>query len=262
MITRTMDATFLNTVANHPDVRPYIGEGDTPLDLGPILANPANYALVTDGGGWLLQPIIGGSYELHTLFLAEARGKSYFRAAKEALRWMFTRTDALEVLTKCPDDNPGARMAATLMGFRERFHRDDAWAPGVGISYQVFTLDDWISRDAVIAKEGQAFHEAMEAAKAAAGSTLPVHPDDEAHDRVVGACVLMVKAGMTQKAVGVFNRWSVFAGYMPIQALSPTTIATGDAIVQVDGGEMKVLRWLESGDASGRTTPESASAEK
>ncbi len=239
-VTRTMSADYLNSVANSPEVRPYIG-GEGPIDLTPIAQNPANYLLVTDGGGWVLQPILAGVYELHTLVLPEARGKPFFAAAREAMRWLFTRTDALEIVTKCPDDNPGARMAALMVGFRERFHRADAWAPGVGVSYQALTLDDWLARDGVIAKEGHAFHEALEAAKAAAGSALPAHPDDEAHDRVVGAAFLMAKAGQVQKAVGVYSRWALFAGYAPIQALSPNTIDVVDGVLEIRDGAMVVL---------------------
>lgn len=49
MITETRNATFLNKVANDPDVRPWLlGEGE--LDLGPLLADPANYGLQCEAG--------------------------------------------------------------------------------------------------------------------------------------------------------------------------------------------------------------------
>ncbi len=228
-VTRTMDAAFLNRVANHPDVRPYIG-GEGPVDLAPILADAANYALVTEGGGWLLQPLMPGAYELHTLIVPKGRGRPFFAAAREALRWMFTRTDALEILTRCPDNNPGARMAATLMGFRERFHRDNAWAPGVGVSYQAFTLDDWMARDRSIEKSGHEF-----------SSSLGINREDEAHDRAMGAAILMMMAAQTAKAVAVFNRIAAFAGYVPMAAYGPATIGTGDAVLEIVDGAISVL---------------------
>lgn len=241
MLHRTMDATFLNSVANREDVRPFLG-GEGPIDLGPLLLNPANYGLVVDGaGGWLLQAVLPGVYELHTLFLPEARGASYFVVAREALRWMFTRTDCLEIITKCPDDNGGARMAAGHMGFRERFRREDAWAPGVGISYRVFTLDDWFVRDKAAIMEGRAFHKALEAAKVAAGITLPAHPEDEAHDRAVGAAVLMIRGGQESKAVGFYTRWALFAGYQTFEQVGPSLFDVREAIVEVSEGQMRVL---------------------
>lgn len=241
MITRTLDGTFLTSVANHPDVRPYIGPGDEALDLTQIISNPSNIALEAEGGGWVLVNLLPGVYELHTLFLPEARGKAYFRAAREALRWLFTTTDCLEVLTRCPDDNPGARMAASMVGFRERFRRDGAWAEGVGVSYQALTFDDWVSRDPQVAHEGHDFHVLLENEKALRGSELPDHPEDEAHDRMVGAALLMAKAGKTGKAVGLFNRWACFAGYAPIQMLSPTIADIADAILEVKDGQLRVL---------------------
>jgi hypothetical protein len=241
MIKRTMDATFLNKVANHPEVRPWLG-GDGVLNLEGLAADPANILLETDGGGWVLHAIMPSVYELHTMFLPEGRGRAYFAAAREALRWMFSRTDALEIVTKCPDDNGPARMAASVIGFRERFRREDAWAPGVGISYQVFSVDDWFVRDKECLTAGRAFHEALEAAKVAAGSTLPVHPEDEAHDRAVGACALMIQGGYLAKGVSFYNRWSIFAGYATIEALSPTLVDVRDAIVEVRDGQMGVLK--------------------
>lgn len=241
MIQRTMDATFLNEVSNHPEVRPWLG-GDGVLDLGALADNPDNVLLETDGGGWVLHPLLPGVYELHTMFLPEGRGRSYFAAAREALRWMFSATDALEIVTKCPDDNGPARMAASIAGFRERFHRDDAWKPGVGVSYQVFSIDDWFVRDKECLAAGRAFHDTLEAAKTAAGSTLPTHPDDEAHDRAVGAAVLMIRGGNMSKAVAFYNRWAIFAGYATIEALSPSLVDVRDAIVEVRGDAMGVLK--------------------
>lgn len=246
MITRTMDATFLNEVANHPEVRPFLGGRDDAgelihLDLTEKVRNPANIALLAPDGGWLLQAMLPGVYELHTLFLPSGRGRSYFARAKEALRYVFTRTDALEILTKVPDDNAGARMAAALVGFRERFRREGVWETGCGVSFQALTLDDWLARDPVIRQAGHEFHETLEAAKRAAGSELPTHPDDEAHDRVVGACYLMAQAGFVAKAVGIYGRWAAFAGYAPIEALAPNVLDVRDAVVEIDQGEMKVL---------------------
>lgn len=247
MIRRTTDATALNLVANHPDVRPYLGhpESPDPLDLTPLVENPANITIEADGGGWLLQAILPAVYELHTLFLPEARGKPYFRQAREAMRLVFTTTDALEILTKCPDDNPGARMAATLAGFRERFRREHVWNIGTtaecGVSYQAFTIDDWIARDGEIKRVGHEFHETLETEKRARGSELAVHPDDEAHDRAVGAAYLMAKHGQMAKGVGVYNRWAAFAGYVAVRMLSPSILDIADAVLEVSDGEMKVL---------------------
>lgn len=240
MIRRTMDGANLTRIANDPEVRPWIG-GEGVMDLGPLLSDPANYGIEADHGGWLLHPILPGVYELHSLFLKEGRGKPFFAAAREMFRFMFAETDCLEIVTKCPDDNPAARMAAATVGFRERFRREDAWAPGVGISYQVFSVDDWVARDGECLAQGEAFHDALKAAQITAGSDRPFHPDDEAHDRAVGAATLMIRGGYTAKGVGFYNRFAKFAGYAEVQAVGPRTIDVVDAVVEVVPTGFEVL---------------------
>lgn len=240
MFRRTMDATFLNEVANRPDVRPFLGGGDGDLDLTAICQNTDNVVLEAPGkGGWLLQPILPGVYELHTIFLPEARGREYFAIAKAAMTYLFTHTDAVEIVTKCPDDNGGARMAASLMGFRERFRREEAWTPGVGISFQVLSMDDWVARSKECLLAGQAFHRALDKARGDAG--VEAHPDDAAHDRAAGAAYLMIQAANTGKGVAFYNRFAVFAGYATIAALSQNVVDIRDAVVEVYEGEMRVL---------------------
>lgn len=244
MIRRTMDATLLNEVANRPDVRPWLG-GDGPLDLTPIVENPSNICLVSEHGGWVGQPILPGIYELHTIFAPEGRGRRFFAAGKEAIRYVFARTDALEIVTKCPDDNAGARMAASLMGFRERFRREGAWSPGVGISYRVFSLDDWFIRDAECLRAGRAFHDMVAKARADGGYVIPEHPEDETHDRAAGAAALMIQGGNMLKSLGFYNRWATFAGYGTIAATSNDTIDMSEGllkfVVQIVDGAAEVL---------------------
>lgn len=242
MIRRTMNAAFLTEVANHPEVRPWLGAPDIPvLDLTPLVGNPENIAIETKGGGWILQAMAPGVYEIHSLFLPEGRGKPFMAGAREMLRYVFTATDATEILTKCPDDNGGARMAASLVGFRERFRRDDAWAPGVGISYQAFTIDDWFIRDAEALRAGRLFHETLERAKATSGSELPVHAEDPAHDKAAGGAVLMAWRGNTAKGVAFYNRWASFAGYATVSMVGPGIVDVRDGIVELQGGEVTVL---------------------
>jgi hypothetical protein len=154
------------------------------------------------------------------------------------LRWMFTRTDAVEILTKCPDDNPGARMAASWLGFRERFHRTDAWKPGVGISFQALTIDDWYVRDPEAQGVGHAFHEALEAAK---GAHIHQHPEDAAHDQAVGAALMMAYAGQIGKGVAFYNRWARFAGYAEIEQVGERIIDIRDALVEIGNDAVNVL---------------------
>lgn len=247
MIHRSTDVAFFNAVSNHPSVRPFLGgpggAGDlSPLDIGPVLAIPGVVALQTDHGGWIFVPLLAGAYELHTMMLPEGRGRAHLNGLREAFRYMFTQTDCVEILTKCPDDNGAARWASSHLGFRERFRRENAWAMGVGISYRAFTVDDWTARDPACLEAGQEFHKMLERAKA--GTAAPLHDEDEAHDRQVGAAVLMARAGRMDKGVGLYNRWAAFAGYAPVEALSATVLDIVDAVVEIrpDGAMGAIVR--------------------
>jgi hypothetical protein len=240
---RTMDAAFLNRVVNDETVRPFVGgEGD--LDLTPALANPANVALVNEHGGFLFEFHDPGRYEGHTMFLPSGRGAAAFGAAADAFRYLFTRTEAVEIVTKVPGSNRGADLMARRLGFQSMFERQGAWPDGSKIEYWGLSLDRWRALDKTLPGEGRAFHDLLEAAKSAAGSALDTHPDDDAHDRAAGLAVLMAKAGQVRKAAWAYNRWARFAGYQLIELLSeaPAVIDVKDAIVAVRDGELEVLK--------------------
>lgn len=248
MIRRTLAAAFLNGVANDPDVRPRLG-GEGPIELGAVIGDPANIALETAHGGWVLVRHEPGTYELHTLFRPEGRGRGYFAAAGQALDFVFAASDAREIVTRVPACNPAAAFAAARCGFVERFARRRAWRGEDGrlepVSYQALDIDGWARRSAAALEAGRRFHDELEAAKADAGCARPAHEPDEAHDRAAGATALMAIAGQARKAVWFYNRWARLAGYETIALLAeaPAVFDVGDAIVQARGdGRMEVLK--------------------
>lgn len=239
LLRRTLDASLLNRVVNDPAVRPFVGgEGD--LDLSPFVADPENFALVTDGGGFLLIRHEPGIYEVHSQFLPEARRGSV-RAMRDGFDYMFTRTDCERVVTQVPDNNPAAAALAKLAGFRPMFRREDA-ARGATL-FMGLTCEEWAQGNRSLEADGEWFHRQLEEAKAAAGSSLPVHGHDPAHERAVGATVRMVRAGNARKGVALYNRWATFAGYAPLSILSerPVVIDVVDAVVGMANNEMEVL---------------------
>lgn len=243
MIARTMDVEFLNRLANDPMIRSSLG-GEGVLDVAVLVDNPNNIAVRHGNGAWMFHKLMPGMYEVHTMFTVNDRGKDFFQAATETLRYMFTTTDAVEILTKCPDDNKPARYASTHIGFRERFRRENAWSEGVGISYRALTIDDWFIKDDECLERGRQFHDEIEVAKVLAGKPDTVHGEDEAHDRAAGATCLMVLANNTEKAMAFYSRWAIFAGYATIEAVSRSVINIRDAIVEVRDGKMEVLKCL------------------
>lgn len=247
MIRRTMDAGLLNRVSNHPDVRPWLG-GEGAVDWTHVLHDPRNVALVTDEGGWVFLALGDGRYEVHSQLAPGGRGDEGWRAVRDAVRFMFTATDCMDIVSKLPDGNLGAKGMARAMGFQEVFRREACWRDPsgemVGVAHVSLAFDRWRARDETLAVEGALFHDLLEAAKVEAGSALPVHPDDEAHDRAVGASLLMLKASNPRKAVRTYNAWASFAGYAPIILMSehPVVVDVRDAIVSLHGGgELEVL---------------------
>ena len=239
MLRRTFDPAFLNSVINHPDVRPWVhGEGD--LDVTETVRNPDNYALVTDGGGFILMCHEPGIYEVHSQFLPEGRRYTR-RAMRTGFDYMFTRTDCERVITQVPDNNPAAAALAMKAGFRLMFRREDT--PRGPTAFMGLTVEEWAQGNADLEGDGEEFHRLLEQAKAQAGSELPSHPHDSAHERAVGAAMRMIKAGNAMKGVRLYNRWARFAGYASIIAISlqPVVIDVVDAVVGLGPDGMEIL---------------------
>lgn len=245
-VSREFAAERINAIVNHPAVRPWVGlPGRAGLDLAPVVANPANYLLMGEGGGFLLTQMEPGLYEVHSQFLPEARGENVLRCAADASRYMFTRTDCVEIVTRVPDGNLAAGVLAKRMGWSLLFKREKVWPTDsglVGCRYYSKTLAEWVRQEDTLMQSGQWFHGKLEAAKNEA-QALPLHDDDDAHDRYVGAAVEMIAAGQVAKGIDFYNRWARFAGYGPIAviATNPVTIDIGDAILAVRNNDFEVL---------------------
>lgn len=238
-LVRTLDGSFLNEVANHPTVRPWLG-GSGALDLRPAIASPDNVALQCDGGGIVFARIAEMTYEAHSMFLPAWRGARAAAFLKQALRYVFTATDCFEILTRVPDGNVAADGFARLAGGREIYRLEhDLKMGGAAVSVRSLSLDVWRGRDAACLYEGRAFHEILEAAGAHDG-----HPEDEAHDRAVGASVLMFRRNNATKGVWAYNRWAALAGYEPVQITnaSPVIVSMGSASVAMLDGRIEVVK--------------------
>jgi len=236
---RTLDSTFLNMVCNHPQVHPWLGVEGT-IDVSGVVGNPANFALVNDGGGFILGCHEPGIYEVHSQFLPSHRRETV-KAMREGFDYMFTRTDCHTVLTQVPDNNPAAAALAKFAHFRPMFRREDT--PRGPTAYMGLYIDDWAQDNAALEAEGEWFHDNLNEAKKAQGSELPAHPHDPAHERAVGASVRLVKAGNAAKGVALYNRWARLAGYAPITLLSetPVLIDVVDAVVEWTGQDMEIV---------------------
>lgn len=244
-VRRELSAERVNTISNHPEVRPWLG-GVGELDLTDIVVNRSNVLLMGEGGGFIFVQQEPGIYEVHTQFLPDHRGEEVITAARDAERWMFTRTDCIEIRSKVPGGNVGAAAFARAMKYELQFVRANAWQTPEGLTsvkYYARSITQWANQAHEMKEVGHAFHEKLEAAKIAAGATTPIHDDDDAHDLYVGATVEMMQAGNIAKAVNFYMRWAPFAGYGPIAviATNPIVIDIGDALLAVKGEDFDVI---------------------
>lgn len=121
---RTFDPGPVNELANHPAIHPYVsGPVAGELDLTEAVADPRNIVLICEGGCFLMQFVEPGTYEAHSLFRPEARGRTAIEAARQALRLMFTDHGADQVLARCPKGNLPVLAFVRALGFA--FLRND-----------------------------------------------------------------------------------------------------------------------------------------
>lgn len=244
LMRRVFNAEAVNAIANHAEVRPWLG-GRGELDFSAVAGNTDNICFLAEGAAFVCHKIGDGRYEVHSMALPSARGGFAIECVREGLRYMFCATDCVELVTRCPDGNRAALGFAREAGFQEIFRREACFDAGgeepIGASYQSMTLDRWRGRDPVIASYGERFHEVISASDM--GAAFIAHADDEAHDRAVGASMLMVLAGNPRKGVWAYNRWAIFAGYGSISLISeaPLVIDAAGVLVGPRGGEMEVL---------------------
>lgn len=245
MIERTFDAAWFNELCNRPEVRPGLG-GQGPIDVAALIENPANYALRTKHGGFMLINYGAGFYGVHTQFAAEGRGRHAIEAMLAGLDYMFCRTDCMRIHSHCPDNNPAALALAKAGGARLWFRREiePQLGPGQTVSWDVF---DWPNDTPGLEAEGREFHEVCEAAMQDLG--LPEHPHDAVHDRYVGAAVRMCRNGHARKGIALYNQYAAAAGYTPVTLLndSPTVVDCGepgvlDMALALNGDNMEVVR--------------------
>lgn len=242
---RNFNWKFLESIANRPDIRPNLG-GEGPVPLEAMVMNPSNYCFTCPIGGFILVRVFDKVYEAHSLFIPERKGANdIVQLMRLVQAYMFTNTDCDLIMTKIPRGNKGAANIA-LVGRFKSIGWDEQWNAGHGAEVMHFPLDTWARVCYSTLEAGRNFHSILEREKAKASLDVSSHPEDELHNRMVGATVLMAQAGNVVKAVNFYNEWAVQFGYGPLSLISeqPVVVNIGDAIVGVEDGRMVVMRCL------------------
>jgi len=228
-LTRETDARRLNEVVNHPSVLPYVrGFQEPPLDLTPAVEAAGNVLLMGEHGGVLFHKHMPGLYEAHTQVLPEGRGAWTVAMVRGCLHWLFTRTDAVEIVTRCPRGNVAAKVLAKVIGGTYETTNRRGWVMhGEIVPADIYALkiQDWMRDAPGLVERGRWFHDRLESEYARLGRVEPLHEDDLAHDRYVGAACEMMLNGQPGKGVAFYNRYAVLSDYAPARIVMPEPLA-------------------------------------
>lgn len=258
LVRRSFDAAEINAILNDPYVFKHVAiAGQEKLDVSQLIENPNVYLLMAEGGSMIFTPLEPCVYEIHTAFLKSAlrsahenghTGPYIQNACLAAYRWMFTQTDCVVILTKIPHHNRAALVFAPTLGWQIEYTRKNAFATHAGdlvdVTYCALRYDDWLRKTPALEIAGREFHKRLADEFARFGYVEPQHPDEDCHDRRVGACIEMMLGGQPEKAVILYNSWARFADYGEINLVSrnPLLINIGNALLQVSENNFKMIK--------------------
>lgn len=247
LIRQHFTADSLNMVVNDPSVYEWSrGAATGRIDLTPVVQNDNNVLLMDEYGGVLFLKHQPGVYEAHTQVLPAGRGKWALDMVNQALSWMFTRTDCVDITTRVPKGNLAARALARAIHGTPEFRLEKGWIKDGQIIYaDIFSLriQDWMSKAPGLEEVGQKFHHQLEEEFERLGQEVELHSDDPVHDRYVGATSLMIPF-QPQKSVIFYNRWAGMAGYQPIRIVSenPIVVDINNSLLAIENESFYVLR--------------------
>ena len=241
LVRRVYDAQELNVVVNDPSVHPWVATGPELLDLTAVAQDFRNVVLLAEGGAFVALWQEPGVYEVHTQFVATHRGKGAVLAARDALHYIFTATDAQELLTKVPRNNPAALGLARLCHWRREYEHPRGWL-GQPCEYWALRYNDWLWTTPSLQTTCDWFHGRLQEECARIGAPFEDHPLDP-HDRPVGATVAMILAGQVEKGLILYARFARVAGYTPMTLCSrvPLVIDIGECLLAVQGEDFVAL---------------------
>lgn len=238
-IERVYDAHWLNKVCNDIDVLPWVkGWLIPPLDLSAAAANRDNICLSGEHGAMIFHQIQPGLMELHSMCLKRGRGKWMLAFAKACEMFVFTKTNCVEMLSRCPAGNVPARALARALGWTEEFVNPRGWVVDkdpVPATIVGLRLQDWARSAPGLEERGHWFHVKLEEEFKRHGKSEAPHPGDAVHDRYVGLAFEMLLGGQAMKAQIFYQRFCALGDYVPFVVIneSPLTIDIQSAIIIV-----------------------------
>ena len=246
-IVRETTPERINAIVNDPSIYPWVkGASRGPLDVSKLLADPKHVVLTAEHGGIIFVNHGAGVYEFHASVLPQGRGQWMLEAGRQSFEWLFTNTDANEILTKCPKGNVAALAGARAIGMTREFSTRPIWPTEGGlvpVEVCSMSIRMWAASAPGLDEIGEEFHEWLEAQYHLRGIKSPIHEPDPIHNRYVGMAVSMVRGGQITKGVFLYNRWAIMSGYAAVKVVSqkPLVLDIVDAKIKFENGLYQVL---------------------
>ena len=244
IIERATDASFINAGVNHPAVRPFVqAPPGQVIDLTPVVQNPDNFVLQGDHGGMVLMQVVPSVYEAHTQVLPEGRGEWGLKMAMACGDWLFTHTNATEIITRVPTGNLPALALTRACGMRlEARVMQELGGEEKEVDIFAGRIQDWIKVAPGLVERGKDFHRKLRQRYDEAGIKSEIHPSDEWHDRHVGAACGMFMGGQPIKGCLIYNRWAAMAlaPRITLVSLDPLVIDITEARLEIVGDDFRV----------------------
>lgn len=252
ILRRETNPTRVNDLLNHPSVRPWIANGSDRVDVSQQVMDEKNLFLFGEFGGVGFIFIQPGIYEAHTQVLPEGRGAWTRDLTESCVKYMFTRTEACDIITRVPSGHVAAKAAAEAQGMRLEFTRSN----GVMFRNKIvdchilsFRIQDWVARTTTLAETGQWLHDRMAAEADRLGLKHESHEPDLNHNQYTGAAVEMMFGGQPWKAVSLYNRWVTSARHMrngklqhiKLMAIDPPMVQFDIGLLQFKDNDVEVV---------------------
>jgi len=210
----SLDPKPINDILNADGVREWhVMPGAQPgekIDVSPLM-DTGGFSIVGDGMGWMFNEVGVGTYEVHTAVLPHKRGAGTLSAVRECARHVFLKTDCMEVLTRCPVNNPTAIKLAEKTGFIHLYTAKRAFG-GIDMEVYSYPLSVWAATATEFRASGEWVHDQFHAENSAHAD----HPEDALHHQYAGLALEMARNGNAPKGMHLYNLWAQMSGYEQI----------------------------------------------
>ena len=246
-VERSFDAARLNKFLNDEFIYPWVhGSIVGPMDATPLVKDKDNIILLGEHGGMIFVPLQGGIYDFHTFVTKQGRGKWALDMAAATFKWVFTQTDAVELIGRLPHGNIRAKAFTQCLKGTFQFTIPNGWIFDhkiVPADIYSFKVQEWMRDAPGMEDVGEWFHRRLKVEYKIMGKRTALHQDDKVHDRYAGIFIEMVKGGQPFKAAVLYNRWAKISGYQEVQIVNPdpTIVDIREALLLFKDNDFRVM---------------------